>query len=94
MLTQSTDSARAAAAHWLGNSKSQSVESILERTEFLQSEEAWTLMSTKTDDDIMLGAVQQLLLELGEDVPDITKQDLVDARVMEEYLQSERVRAD
>ena len=51
-------------------------------------------MSTKTDDDIMLGAVQQLLLELGEDVPDITKQDLVDARVMEEYLQSERVRAD
>jgi ABC-type nitrate/sulfonate/bicarbonate transport system substrate-binding protein len=83
MLQENSEQVAAAANQWLGRNNNQPAGPVIEKIRFPDSQDAWNLMSTAEDNVIGLAMFQQLLLELGEDVPDVTTRDLVNNTILD-----------
>ena len=93
MLEEGSDPVTAAANEWLGRSNNQPAEPVIDKIRFPDIQDSWRLMSKTEDNIIGLAMFQQLLLELGEDVPNVTTQDLVDTTILDK-LRIENKNAD
>ena len=80
---ENSEQVAAAANQWLGRNNNQPAGPVIEKIRFPDSQDAWNLMSTAEDNVIGLAMFQQLLLELGEDVPDVTTRDLVNNTILD-----------
>ncbi len=74
---------------WLDQQGVAALTDTLAKISFPDAAQALQLLSDENE-DLGLGTLQQLLLELGEDVPDVARSDIVDSTVLDSVLRGER----